>query len=316
MGFDLRIPTTKDIPALAGSFQRAFADYHVPMTISEAGLKEFILQNDIDLDLSVMVMGGDGRILGQSFSGVRGDRAWVAGTGLEPGSRGKGVGMSMLEHQLKVLKDAGIQEVSLEVLDKNVDAKRVYQALGFKFRRDLFCFRHNEPKIGSLPPPAHLKFEGCEVEDVLGFYRPDNPWQCMKGSVEKMDGVKAFLSFLTKEGGPTRAEGLYKHGTDPHSDIYDSELPEIPDVEDPDLHLTPQGPELEGYCVYRETDKGTSVIDLYSVANARELLRHLIAVTKKRPVVTLNIFDGPSVMAYESLCFERFATQHELHLLF
>ena len=193
MDITYRSPTMDEMAELTASVKRAFADYPVPMTIDEKGFAEFVRTNDIVLEQSVVAVKADGGMVGQSMSGRRGERAWVGGTGLSPELRGKGVGMGMVTHQLGLLKEKGATDICLEVLATNTRAKRIYQANGFKPRRDLYSFRNMHPAVGKLPTPDHLRFEGCEVEAVLDVYRPDNPWQAMRESVEKMTGCQAFL---------------------------------------------------------------------------------------------------------------------------
>jgi ribosomal protein S18 acetylase RimI-like enzyme len=315
MDVTYRNPTVDDIPDLATSTTKCFSDYFLPIKLDERMLRDFIKINDIDLSLSIVVIDDNGRIKGQSLTGRRDDTAWLAGTGLVPKLRGQKIGMRMLGRQLKGLREAGVTDIRLEVLVQNERAKKVYEGLGFKRRRDLYSFRMVEPFQGDLDPPEHLRFETCDAKDVLDLYRPDNPWQSMKESVAKMDDLKAFLSFQTVQGGPTQAEGLRGAPTDPLADLHEAtDLPHLPDVDDPEELMNVHGPELEGYCVYTTDNKSVKVIDIYSVGNARYLLRHLLWVTGRKPTTTINIFDSMSVMAYETMGFERWYTQHEMSL--
>jgi len=316
MDVTYRNPTGDDIKNLAKSITKCFSDYYLPIKFDQKLLRKFIKINDIDLDLSIVVIDDNGRIQGQSLTGRRGERAWVAGTCLVPKIRGHKIGMRMLGRQLKGLRSAGVSEVCLEVLVQNEKAKKFYESLGFKHRRDLYSFRMVDRFEGDLDPPDHLRFEACDAKDVLDLYRPEHPWQSMKESVTNMEDLKAFLSFQTVQGGPTQAEGLRGPPSDPLADLHEvADLPHLPGVENPDELMNVHGPELEGYCVYGTDNKNVKVIDLYSVGNSRFLLRHLLWVTGRKSTATTNIFDSVSVMAYETMGFEKWYTQHEMQLL-
>jgi hypothetical protein len=77
--------------------------------------------------------------------------------------------------------------------------------------------------------------------------------------------------------------------------------------------LAPQGPELEGYCIYRELEKGIAIVDLYSAGNARELIGHIFRTMGGKPVIASHVFDTGAIKAYEELGFERHLKQYEMN---
>jgi len=293
---NLRTPTKDDIPALAKAFQFAFSDYFIPMDFDEAHLREFLYVNDIDLGLSFLVETPGGQPVGQALSGRRGELGWIGGVGLHPEYRGKGIARDLVKRQLRAFRDGGVQEVTLEVLSQNERAKKLYDGMGFETVRDLHYFRHMRPEPESSTPPEDLRFEEAPVEQVLEMYTPDHPWQTMKQSLLKGTDLKAFLSFKVEEGSYSEDLGI--------------EMPDIPKL--PDQMLAPQGPELEGYCIYRAFEKGMMIVDLYSASNARELVLQLLRLSEGKALYAHHVFDEACVAAYEDLGFERYLLQHEL----
>lgn len=312
---EFKAPSEDDIPDLAVSIMESFKDYYVPMVIDEAVLRAFIQTYDIDLGLSVVALDRGGSYIGQSLTGRRGDRTWVAATGIRPDTRDKGIGLGMLARQIDVIRSVRAREVALEVLVQNVKAKRIYQGAGFKRRRDLYSFRRLGSDDAPSTLPDHLRFEPCNVKDVLDLYRPDHPWQSMAESIANMEGTRAFLSFLTEKGGPTMAEGVGHYSTDPMDDLHDgADIPDLPETPDMEVLTQPHGPELEGYCIYQEKENEVLVLDIYSVGNSRDLLGHLLSSVGNKVVMAKNVFDAMSVMAYETMGFERWHVQHEMRM--
>lgn len=95
----------------------------------------------------------DDRLLGFVVMGVDildgKKRAYNTGTGVRPSARGKKVVDLLFKHALPKLKDAGIQQCTLEVIESNARAIKVYERIGFGTRKRLKCFG------GQLTKQAH-----------------------------------------------------------------------------------------------------------------------------------------------------------------
>src|SRR5947209_10075632 len=92
-------------------------------------------------DLSVTVRDGvelgaeeDGRAVGFVFC-VLGDRgrrtAHITDIYVRPEARRRGIGRALLAELVEPARDADLEHVSLEVLLRNADARRLYERLGF-----------------------------------------------------------------------------------------------------------------------------------------------------------------------------------------
>jgi GNAT superfamily N-acetyltransferase len=146
---------------LAQTFTAGYEGYAVPMTIDEAALASIVEAWDIDLARSRVAV-EDGERLGLANLGVRGDRGWIGGIGVVPAARRRGVGRLLME---AVLAEAP-PVVTLEVIEQNEGAIRLYESLGFERTRIL--------EVWSLPDPPLVEAAGVRPAP-LG--QTGLPWQ-------------------------------------------------------------------------------------------------------------------------------------------
>ena len=161
-GFRLESASGFDSAFLADLFTRGYAGYFVAMHMDAATLESLVDRWDIDPDRSRVAFDGDDAV-GLANLAVRGDRAWIGGIGVVPEARRRGIGRALME---AVLAEAP-GDVTLEVLEENEPARRLYEQLGFESRRVL--------EIWSLT----AEVEAGEVREAapapLGQH--DLPWQ-------------------------------------------------------------------------------------------------------------------------------------------
>jgi len=146
---------------LAETFTAGYEDYFTPVRVDEPAMRFIVDSWDIDLARSRVAV-EDGSRIGFANLAVRGDRAWIGGIGVVPAARRHGVGRSLME---AVLAQAP-SEVTLEVIEQNEPAIRLYESLGFARTRIL--------EVWSLPPvPVH------EVRsvDAAPLGQEGLPWQ-------------------------------------------------------------------------------------------------------------------------------------------
>ncbi|CAM3427114.1 hypothetical protein FLLO111716_09740 [Flavobacterium longum] len=129
--------TTSEI---ADTFNVAFSDYVVPLTLSEADVASKILLENIALQCSAGAF-SDGKLVGFILIGTNGIVAYNAGTGVIPGCRGQNLTRRMYDFLLPRLAEKGIVQHRLEVIAANVKAIRVYEQMGFKTSRKVTCFK-------------------------------------------------------------------------------------------------------------------------------------------------------------------------------
>lgn len=136
---------------LAALFTRGYEGYFVSMQLDAATFRFMVDTWDIDLSRSRVAPGK-----GLCNLAVRGDRGWIGGIGVVPEARREGLGRALM---LAVLGEAP-PVVTLEVLEQNEPAIRLYEALGFERTRVLEVWSLPEtPRVDARtvePEPLHL----------------------------------------------------------------------------------------------------------------------------------------------------------------
>ena len=119
---------TLSIAEIAQLFTRGYEGYYVPVQVDEAAMRYMIDTWDIDLARSRVAEN-----VGFCNLAVRGDRGWIGGIAVVPEARRRGTGRRLMEAVLEVAPPT----VTLEVLEQNEPAIRLYEELGFERTRAL-----------------------------------------------------------------------------------------------------------------------------------------------------------------------------------
>jgi ribosomal protein S18 acetylase RimI-like enzyme len=157
---------------LAELFTRGYEGYFVPVNVDEATMRYMIDTWDIDLSRSRVAEG-----VGLCSLAVRGDRGWIGGIAVVPEARRRGTGRRLMGAVLELAPPT----VTLEVLEQNEPAIRLYEALGFERTRILEVWSVKETPLvearsadaaplggeglpwqredASLPPGGYERFE-------------------------------------------------------------------------------------------------------------------------------------------------------------
>ena len=126
---------------------KAFSDYAIPVQMNEKQFENHIVQNGVDLELSVGAF-YKGKIVGFTLNGVgeweNKKTVYDAGTGVIPEFRRKGIGENIFRFLLPKLKEKGFEQMLLEVLRVNNKAMALYKKLGFKKNRELMFFKQQK----------------------------------------------------------------------------------------------------------------------------------------------------------------------------
>jgi ribosomal protein S18 acetylase RimI-like enzyme len=198
-----------DIRSLAGesekwlyeAFISAFADYSVPMTMTEAEFAENNRRRGLDLDISLGAYEGDqliGFIMnGRGFWGGKA-AAYDLGTGVLPGSRGSGLSGALAAELIANLPERGIELYLLEVIRENAPAFKTYDRVGFRITRSLECPAGGYADSGTPEPagleivdlPAGAAFPRAEAA-ALRDWEPS--WQNSDDSIARMPGPLVVL---------------------------------------------------------------------------------------------------------------------------
>lgn len=211
--------TSQDLPLVREVFHKAFADYVVPVQLSEEQLQDKVEREGIAPNCCVGAFAG-GEMVGFILTGLgewQGKpTAYNAGTGVVPGFRGHGLTQQMYAFLLPKLREQGVEQCLLEVIQGNTPALKAYQQIGFKITRSLSCFRsmgdlllEAKPPGGiviaqAIQPDALLYTSFCEVEPTWqnsteALHRSMNQAQTLEARDEHQ-GVVGYISFFQRNG--------------------------------------------------------------------------------------------------------------------
>jgi RimJ/RimL family protein N-acetyltransferase len=169
------------LESFADLFTRSFESYFYPMTMTAATFAIETRLEQLDLHHSVVLMLND-TLVGQATLGLRGDKAWCGGFGIVPEQRGKHFASALLAEFLKQTREAGAKSLTLEVLQKNIVAQRLYASAGLQRQRDLRTLewkRDSNPSQEKTLEPLAIQPANM-LEIISNFHRlhPVSPaWQ-------------------------------------------------------------------------------------------------------------------------------------------
>lgn len=176
---------------LFGAFQQAFADYEIQL--NKAELLTMLKRRGFDSKLSFAAFESD-KIVSFTCNGI-GDfdgipTAYDTGTGTLKDYRGEGLATQVFEYSIPYLKEAGIQEYLLEVLQHNTGAVSVYSKLGFKVTREFYYFRPENEQINRevkiLDFPYTIQPININEHDVIRSFWDFKPsWQNSLESINR-----------------------------------------------------------------------------------------------------------------------------------
>lgn len=149
MQINYRFLSPDDFSALHAALLEAFSDYIVPFQLTEAQFENHIAVNAVDIKNSVGAFTADGKMVGFTLNGFGSwngkPTVYDAGTGVVPAFRGRGIGARIFEFMTPALKQAGSEQILLEVITKNEKAVQLYERLGFTETRKLLVLEQQKP---------------------------------------------------------------------------------------------------------------------------------------------------------------------------
>jgi len=146
-----------DFATLFRAFEQAFADYDI--RFGEAEVRAMLRRRGFRPELSFAAFDGE-RIAAFTLNGIGRYRgvptAYDTGTGTLKAYRGRGLATEIFRHAVPRLREAGIGQYLLEVLQHNTAALAVYRRLGFGTTREFDCFRQRTECVRlELDRPEH-----------------------------------------------------------------------------------------------------------------------------------------------------------------
>ncbi|NRF93034.1 GNAT family N-acetyltransferase [Paenibacillus frigoriresistens] len=132
------------------------------------------------------------------FRVIEGKRvAWNGGTGIATEHRGRGIGKKLMERNLQLYREQGVDIALLEALIQNKAAIKLYQSVGYVITEQLISLQHTEALDASLLLPnsssEYVTRRGLALEvKGLSFYRHLSAWQTQWASMK--DGECIIVS--------------------------------------------------------------------------------------------------------------------------
>lgn len=138
--------TTVSLNVITKTFNEAFADYSIQFTATEEYLQNRWEEAGVNCNLSFGAF-SDNNLVGFIIHGVdqwNGRKtAFNLGTGVIPDYRGNRLVKKLYDYAVPILKNHGIEQCLLEVIQENEKAIKAYRSVGFKEERELIGFTYN-----------------------------------------------------------------------------------------------------------------------------------------------------------------------------
>ena len=126
---------------LFDAFNKAFKDYEIQF--NEQELSSMLKRRGFIPELSFGAF-DNGKLISFTFNGIGYYNgiytAYDTGTGTVTEHRGMGLAAKIFNHSIPFLKEAGVSQYLLEVLQHNTKAVSLYKKLGFKVSREFNYF--------------------------------------------------------------------------------------------------------------------------------------------------------------------------------
>lgn len=186
---------------LAELFTLVYTGYAVPMHVDAPIMRFMRVAADVDLAASRLARDG-AEPVAIALLGRRGEAGYIAGMGVAPSHRGRGLGEVVMRAVLDAARSLGVTRVQLEVLVQNTPAIRLYERLGFRHVRDLEVWSFAAPDAPAGGPAVVT----AALEEAHTFVRAHRagaePWQRADGTLAALraDGQAFEAARAVRDG--------------------------------------------------------------------------------------------------------------------
>ena len=179
-------------------FSQAFANYE--LQLGKTQLRAMFTRRGFNAGLSFAAFEAN-RIVAFTCNGTGSfegqPTAYDTGTGTLKDYRSKGLATQIFEYSIPRLREAGIRQYLLEVLQHNDKAVSVYRNLGFEVTREFHYFNQNNAAIRNeaKTPAVPVEVRTINIEDyseIPGFRDFHPSWQNSFESIRR--SPEGFLS--------------------------------------------------------------------------------------------------------------------------
>ena len=183
------------------SFMEAFSDYSVNLFLPYKDFEKMLVGKGFDPNISIGLFYKE-NLVGFILNGKRQwfgkNTAYDMGTALLPAYRNCGFSKKMVVKMIEILKEKGINQYLLEVIQNNTKAFELYKSQNFQISRDFSVFQLKD----NLDIPC--KSSQYTVETISNI--DDNLWEEFKSfweilpswqnSIDSVKAVKEVFSYV------------------------------------------------------------------------------------------------------------------------
>ena len=215
MAVELRSLEREHLARIVECQRDAFSDYPVPAALDEVALSVYLRETGVSMATSWGAY-VDGALVAFCLGAVRGSRGSIRGEGTVIAHRRQGIGSAVLERTLESLREAGAEEVGLEVLEQNSGAIELYRTHGFELHRKLVGWSLRRQSLRKTAR-AEAIAPAEAVRRLRDWGWPDAPWQLQPETLTQLPAyaLGGDTVAVTKVRG--RKLWLYALAVDPSS---------------------------------------------------------------------------------------------------
>lgn len=200
-GFSFIHPTYKHIPLMVQAFNEGFSDYILPVKNYKVYnfIKTFLNEEGYSLECSVLALDHNSPVgllllAVKEYEGqLKGRIGFIC---VNPQFRGNKIAPQMIRVMLSKVRDLGVKQILLEVLDNNERARRVYDSLGFFVRGNKMTAlgKGENYEIDHLPPAISFRIMSIEeVKELQKNFNLSYQWKNDIDLLEKDEHKHLFL---------------------------------------------------------------------------------------------------------------------------
>jgi ribosomal protein S18 acetylase RimI-like enzyme len=197
--FECRFLDESFFEILLSKFIEAFSDYALPFEFDLTKFRNHIVLNAIDLSRSVGCFDGE-ELIGFSLNGFgrwKGkETVYDAGTGVIPSCRRRGASEAMFDFMVPILKDAGAEQILLEVITHNTPAVSLYKKLGFEIQRELMFMEAPAALHEATQPNTEIEIRPMTATEIVPLsilWHAEPSWQNSNEAVARSEPLKTIL---------------------------------------------------------------------------------------------------------------------------
>lgn len=178
-----------EMETIHSAFVEAFSDYQVKIDLPFWKFHQMLKRRGFDPELSIGAF-EDERLVAFVLNGYRDwngkKTVYDLGTGVVADYRRRGITSEMLQRIKEKMKERGIDQYLLEVLQTNQSAVSLYQKQGFQIQRTFSCYHLDKNDLSQSTTHSVESVDIIDLEMLNEFWDFKPSWQ---NSIESVKAV-------------------------------------------------------------------------------------------------------------------------------